>query len=169
MLGLAEHVGCDDPGIGFAVADDEDLARTGYHIDSHDSGDLPLGLGHEDVSGTHDLVRLGNGFRSISQGCDGLGSAHAEDPVDPGHIGCGKHSLAYLSVLARGADHDYLPHARKLCGDGVHEDRRGIGGRPARDIDARDGHRYDLLAEHNAIGLLDFKTLADLVGVSSDF
>ena len=56
MLGLAQQIGGADLGIDAVVGDDQRLGRPGEQIDADAAVELPLGLRHVGVAGTHQHV-----------------------------------------------------------------------------------------------------------------
>ena len=144
MLCLAEQIRRYIAGIGSLVCKHRDLTRSCNGIDPRESVHRFLCQRDEDVSGTYNLVYLGNGFGSVCQGCDRLGTAHLEDHINArlfrSHQGIG----AYLPPAA-GRRHDNLLHPRDLRRHYVHQNRGGIDRLPAGNIDADPLQRRDLL------------------------
>ena len=81
VLGLADEVGGDEPGVGGPVGDQDDLARAGDAVDVDLAVDLPLGQGDEEVPRADDLVDRLDPVDPVGEQGDGLGAA---DPVDLG-------------------------------------------------------------------------------------
>ena len=136
VLGLADEVGGDEPGVGGPVGDEDDLARPGDAVDVDLAVDVPLGQRHEQVPRADDLVDRRDPLDPISQRRHGL---RAADPVDLGHAQrvAGGEEVVVVSAEFRGRDdHGDLRHARRLGRDDRHQERRRIGRRAAGDADA---------------------------------
>ena len=148
VLRLGEQVGGQMGGGAAAVVDDEDLGRTGNHVDADLAEDQLLGGGHVDVARPGDLVDPGDGGRAVGQRRHRLGAADPEDPVNPGKTGGGKHVGIDLPAGSR-HHHDHFRHACHPGRNGVHDHAGGVARLAARDIDADPLQRRDHLAEHD--------------------
>ena len=121
MLRLGEEIGGDMGRGAAAVVDDQDLARTGDHVDPDLAEDQLLGGGHIDVAGAGDLVHPRHGRRAVGQSRHGLGPADAENPVHPGKPGRHQHMGVDLAARGRG-NHDDLADTGHPGRHGIHDD-----------------------------------------------
>ena len=110
-----------------------------------------LGVGDEYVAGAANLVYFGYGLGAVGHGGDGGDAADLVDGVDAGNL-CGGHDggIEGLARLA-GSGKDDFTDAGDAGGDGGHKHGGGIGGCPARGVQANAVKRTDELAEALAL------------------
>ena len=77
VLGLRQHVGGDEFGIGRVVGQHQHFARTGQQINGHVAEQQSFGRDHVGVARTENLLHPANGFRAISHRRDRLRAADA--------------------------------------------------------------------------------------------
>ena len=134
MLGLRQQVCGNKIGSSRSVGQDNDLARTGDHVDIDLTEHKLFGCGHVNIPRPHNLIDFFDTLCAVSHGAYGLGSSDKKNLVNPGNIGRHDNIGIDLSPFCRGAHHD-LSHTGHPCRYGIHEDRRGIRGLASRNID----------------------------------
>ncbi len=122
MFGLRQKVGGHMLRVAAAVVDHQNLARSGDHVDVDLTEDLLLGRGHIDVAGAGNLVDPWHAFGTKGQRRNRLGSAHLENPINPGQASCRQHMGVDFST-GHGHHHDNLANAGNLGRQGVHQHR----------------------------------------------
>ena len=123
VFGLRQQVGRDEGRIGRFVGDEQRLGGSRELVYVHDSVDLALGQGHENVTWTHDLVHARDGLGTVGHRGDGLGSTYPIDRVSSGHGGGGQDSGGYRAVSSRRSGDDDLTDAGDTGGDHGHQQR----------------------------------------------
>ena len=127
MLRLAQHVRRHPGRVTVPVGEHQDLAGPRDHVDAHLTEHLPLGRGHEDAAGAHDLVHRRNGLGAVGQGSHRLGTAHLENPVRPGDFRRRQGGIADGAVFVRRRHHNDFLHPGNPGGDHVHQNGGGEG------------------------------------------
>ena len=149
VFGLAEQVGGDPVGVVRGIGDDDDLRRAGDHVDADDPVDLALGLRDPGVARAGDDVDVRDAAGAVGECSDALRAADPPQLVDPGEVRGGEDEGIDRATRRRG--HHHQPSdAGDARGDGVHQQRGGIGGAAAGDVDARRIDRQPARAEANA-------------------
>ena len=146
VLCLAQKIRCHVGRIAFSVSDHQDLTGACDHVDGNLTKDLLLGLCHESIAGTHDLIHLGYALGAVGQGGDCLGAAHLENLIHTGNFGgCQDHRVKAAVSAGRG-HHVNFRTACDFGGDGVHQHGGRIGGSTAGDVNAHPFNGGHLLA-----------------------
>ena len=108
VLGLAHQIGSDPLGIVEAVGDDEDLGRSGDHVDPDHAEQLALGLSDPGVAGAGDDIDRRDPFRAVGQRGDRLGPADPPQFVDPGEVRGGEDERIRVAIRSGRDHHDAL-------------------------------------------------------------
>ena len=171
VLGLAEQVGTGPFDIVLAIGDQQDLTRAGDHIDPDHAEQLPLGLGHPGVAGTgHHIDRL-DPVSAIGQRGNRLRPANSPHFVHAGQMRGGQYQRIDRALRRRRHHHQSL-NPRYFRGDGVHQQRGGIGRTPAGHVESRCIDRQPARAKPDALfvglvavgGFLAFMVQPDALG-----
>ncbi|MEG8036758.1 hypothetical protein QP157_16035 [Sphingomonas sp. LR61] len=156
VLGLADEVGGDEPGVGGLVGDHEDLGRAGLGVDADDTAHQALRRGHVVVARTGDQVdglEVDRGD-AVRQRADRAGAAHRVDLVDAEQSGRGQDrrvDRTAVVALRRGHECD-RPDPGDLRGHDVHDDARRVDGLAAGHVEADAAHRLPALVHLGAVG-----------------
>jgi hypothetical protein len=134
MLRLGQEVGGDPGGLRRLIRQDQHLTRPRQHVHPDDAIQEALGRGHVDVARADDLVHGCNTLRPVGQGRDGLRAAHAVDLPDVHERRGRQDCRGDAAVLPRRGADGQARDPRHAGRNGVHENRRGIGGGAARDV-----------------------------------
>ena len=162
VLRLREQVRCDKAWIAVAVGNDQDLARSGNHVDRHRAENLLFRFGDKGVARTDDLIHLRDALGAVGQCGDRLRAADLEDLVDPRDVRRGKdHGVDLPLFVRRGHHHDRFD-AGDLRRNRVHQHRRRIRRRPAGHIKPRTVDRNHLLTDHDAVKVVEDERVAYL-------
>ena len=97
MLGLREEIHHDPLHGGMPIADDDDLRRSGEHVDADDAEHEPLRRGHVPVPGSDDLVHRLNRSGPERKGRNCLRASDSPHLVYRGQVRSGKHQRIELS------------------------------------------------------------------------
>ena len=124
VLGLAEQVRRDEPGIGAAVGEHRDLGRASEQVDADRPEELALRLGDVGVAGADDHVHRLEALDPVRQGGQRLDAADAEDLVRAGRDHRVELRRVDAVTLARRRDRDDPVDPRGLGRDDRHQ-RRG--------------------------------------------
>ena len=158
MLGLAEEIGGDEPGVGRLVGDDQDLRGAGEQVDPHPAEQLALGLGDERIAGPDQHV---DGLEAIDEAerhrRQALHAAEGEDGVGARGLDGVEHRRVdpALALGRRAADH--LLDARHLGHQDGHEGGREHRVAPAGHVGPDGVDRDVAVAEHDARPHLDLE------------
>ena len=114
MRSAASHAG------PAAAREDQDLARSGLHVDADFARDVGLRRGDVLVARAHDAIDAGNGLRAECERGNRLRAAEPEQPRHAGGLGGGQDDR-----LGTRADGDDLRHAGHARGHRRHQQRRG--------------------------------------------
>jgi hypothetical protein len=133
MLCLRQQIGSDPLRNVTPIGDDENLRRSGDHVDANTAEDAPLGCGDVGISRADDLVYGRNRRGAVGERRHRLRSAHPVHFVDPDHLSRGEDERIEDSARRRNGHHQPLDSGY-LGGNGVHQHRGWIGGGAAGDI-----------------------------------
>jgi hypothetical protein len=149
MLGLAQEVSGAELAVHAVVRDHQGLGRTGEQVNAHPPEQLPLGLRHEGVAGTHEHVDRSNGLRPDGHGSDGLDSSKAVDFVCASKmLSCDDRGRRLAAVRWRTRDHAL--NACDLGRDHAHVRGGQEGVLPARHVAASGINRNVLVTKDHA-------------------
>ena len=133
MFGLAHQIKRDPVGVVVFVGDHQDLGRASDHVDPDLAKDAALGGCDKCVAGAGDLVHGGDALGAIGQRCDRLGAADAVNLIHPGNPRGQQHQRIEHPIGGGYGDGEAFDPG-DLGRNGVHQHRRGVGGKPARHI-----------------------------------
>ena len=122
VLGLREEIHRDPVGVGAAVRDDEDLGRSGDHVDADGPEYAPLGRGDIRIAGSADLVDRRDRGRAIGERGDRLRAADREGAGYSGKMR-GREHQRIARAAGRRDDHHDLGDARDMRRDHGHQHR----------------------------------------------
>ena len=150
VLGLREQVGGDVARVGGVVREDQDLARSGDHVDVDLAEHHLLRGRHVDVARAHDLVHPRDRRRAVGHRPDGLGAADAVDLLEAEHVGDHEHVRVEHALRRRRADGERADTG-DLRRDRVHQHRARVGRLAAGDVEPDPPDRRHELAEQRAV------------------
>ena len=139
MFGLRQKIGGDPIRIAGPVGEDQNLGRSGDHVDTDLAENDALGRGDVGIARADDLGDRSDGRGAIGQRRDRLGAADAIDFVDAGQLCRCQYKRRQKATGCR-HHHDEARHAGDLRRHRVHQHGRRIGGRSARYVQP---HRLD--------------------------
>ena len=168
VLGLADQVGGDEPGVGRVVGDDGDLGGSGLAVDRHGALQVALGRGDVDVAGAGDEVdrldRAAGGGGPVRQHRECLGAADGVDLVDAEDRARGQDRRVRQAVLVglrRRGERDGAD-AGDLGGYRVHHHRADQRRKATRHVQPDPSHRHDAAFHRGAVGHLGDDGLLEL-------
>ena len=106
MLCLGKKIRCYISGICTFIGKNQDLTGACDRVNTYKTKACLLGKGYENISGSCDLVYLGNAFCTKRHGCDCLCTAYLIDLIYPCNICSNQCAWIYLSVLSGRGCHD---------------------------------------------------------------
>ena len=135
MFRLGQQIDGDTARVVAGGGEDHDLGRAGDVVDADAAEHLTLGLGDISVARPDDPVHRLYGPGPVSQSGHRLGAADAVDFRHPGSVRGGEDEGIENAVGCRHTHGDAgdFGHAG---GDGIHQDRGGVGGFASRHIKA---------------------------------
>jgi len=154
VFGLGAEVGGHPFGVGRAVGDDHDLARSGQEVDADQAEDLALGFRHVGVPGAEDLVDRRDRAGAERQGGDGLRAADGVDLAHAAQVEGGEDvgvDLAVRTGRGAGADFGDAGHLGRQRG---HQHGRDEGDLAAGDVEAATADGVVPFADRRAVGVL---------------
>ncbi len=135
MLGLGKEFGNDEFGGSRSVGDDQHFRRTGKPVDTDDSVELTLRLGHVGIARTDDLVDCGDARRAESGGGDRLRTTDGIEFVDLAETRGKEYRRMHASVALRGRQDDPTPNPGDLRRNRSHKHRGWKGRASTRCVD----------------------------------
>ncbi len=107
--------------IATAIVDNQNLARSGDHVDIDQPEDQLLGGRNIDIARAGNLVDLGDTLRPESQRSNGLSTANLEDAIDPGNL-CRSQDMGVGHPVRHRHNHEHFFDPRDFGRNGIHQD-----------------------------------------------
>ena len=151
MLRLRKKICRHIPGICCLVRQNQNFAGAGNGINADISEHGLFSQSDINISGTDNLVHLGNALRAECQSGNRLCAPDLKHAVCARLPGGYQHRRINLSVSAAGRRHNNLVHTGNLCRHNVHQNRGRIGGLAAGNVDTGSLHGGHLLPQENSL------------------
>ena len=129
----------------------QNFAWPRYHVNVYLAVQKFLSCCYKNIYGTHNLVHLWNGLRTVSKSRHSLRASCKKYSVNAAYRSCNKYILVGRTVFQRRCHHYYFLYSSYFCRNRIHQYRRWISCRSSGDIKSNPLQTSYSLTENNTV------------------